>query len=244
MKSCLSIIISLVGILTTVGCAEGVPDAGQSVKASTVSTPLSISPTTSTVMGNQSVPLYATGGTAPYTFRITSGMGTIDSSSGVFIAPTTSGTTQIIVTDQAGATASALITINTSLTSTWVVGQWGSCSATCGGGTQSRSSVCQDSSGAVVANSLCSASGAQPAASQSCNQQACASTIPSGTLCGMRTAIPGPPVAYVGSNIMCQGNTLTLSGGAVQGCPDGYFGAYETPDPIGANSTLIFCVKN
>ncbi|MDE3156438.1 MAG: thrombospondin type-1 domain-containing protein, partial [Acidobacteriota bacterium] len=56
----------------------------------------------------------------------------------------------------------------------WVFSDWSTCSAACGGGTQTRTAVCEDSNGTVVANSACA--GLPPAAgptSQACNTQAC-----------------------------------------------------------------------
>jgi len=54
---------------------------------------------------------------------------------------------------------------------TWEAGSWGSCSLTCGGGTQTRSVVCRRSDGQTVADSFCG--GGKPATSQACNEQAC-----------------------------------------------------------------------
>lgn len=53
----------------------------------------------------------------------------------------------------------------------WVTGGWSACSVSCGGGSQTRSVVCQRDDGQVVADSYCS--GTKPATSQSCNTQAC-----------------------------------------------------------------------
>ncbi|MFZ5439745.1 MAG: thrombospondin type-1 domain-containing protein [Myxococcota bacterium] len=58
---------------------------------------------------------------------------------------------------------------------TWMAGAWGVCSVSCGGGTQSRTVVCVDSSGAVLPASACTAT--PPATTQTCNAQAC----PAGT---------------------------------------------------------------
>lgn len=52
----------------------------------------------------------------------------------------------------------------------WFSGNWGTCSKTCGGGTQTRSSTCQRSDGQVMPDSYC---GEEPAMTQACNTQAC-----------------------------------------------------------------------
>lgn len=64
-------------------------------------------------------------------------------------------------------------TCNTAACATyrWVLGNFGTCSVSCGGGTQTRTVVCYDSSNAAVADSLCAAP--KPITSQSCNSQAC-----------------------------------------------------------------------
>lgn len=56
----------------------------------------------------------------------------------------------------------------------WVQGGFGACSATCGGGQQTQSVVCQNSAGQTLADSFCS--GTKPAATQACNTQACSVT--------------------------------------------------------------------
>jgi hypothetical protein len=57
-----------------------------------------------------------------------------------------------------------------SCTYSYSYGSWGSCSVSCGGGTQYRSATCYRSDGAVVDNGYCGAA----ATAQSCNTQACA----------------------------------------------------------------------
>ena len=57
----------------------------------------------------------------------------------------------------------------------WNTGSWGTCSASCGGGTQTRSVTCLRNDGQTVADSLCTKyAGSKPAASQQCNTQSCA----------------------------------------------------------------------
>lgn len=60
----------------------------------------------------------------------------------------------------------------TAATYDWNTGGYGTCSATCGGGTQTRTVVCQDNSGNVVDDSYCTE--AKPAVSQDCGTQLCA----------------------------------------------------------------------
>ncbi len=54
---------------------------------------------------------------------------------------------------------------------TWVPGEPGACSETCGGGTATRSVTCQNAAGNVVADNLCTET--RPDTTVACNTQAC-----------------------------------------------------------------------
>jgi len=56
-------------------------------------------------------------------------------------------------------------------TYSWLIADWGTCSADCGGGTQTRIVVCQDNNSQVVADEKCTET--KPSTSQSCNPQSC-----------------------------------------------------------------------
>lgn len=56
----------------------------------------------------------------------------------------------------------------------WVVGSWGACSASCGGGSQTRTVQCVREDDVVVDDSLCP--DPRPGTSQGCNSQPCCST--------------------------------------------------------------------
>jgi plastocyanin len=72
---------------------------------------LKISPAVVTIQPGGTQTFSATGGTAPYNFYIRSGQGTLGTSSGVFTAPASAGSTEIEVIDHAGYVAYAEVTI-------------------------------------------------------------------------------------------------------------------------------------
>src|SRR5678816_1528807 len=60
------------------------------------------------------------------------------------------------------------------LTYTWIAGAFGTCSAVCGGGLQSRVVACVRSDGVLVEDNSCTSP--RPDAQQACNVQSCTNT--------------------------------------------------------------------
>lgn len=60
-------------------------------------------------------------------------------------------------------------------TNTWNWADWGDCSKTCGGGTKTRTVLCQDQNGTTVADNLCS--GTKPATNSTCNTDPCTGDV-------------------------------------------------------------------
>ncbi len=56
---------------------------------------------------------------------------------------------------------------------TWLIGDWGTCSKTCGGGTRSRSIICKYRDGSTAADSSCTLP--KPATQEPCNTEVCTS---------------------------------------------------------------------
>ncbi len=82
----------------------------------TINSALAISPASVTLAVNNTQTFYATGGVSPYTYSILSGGGTINSSTGLFTAPVTAGTSVIKVQDTIANSITATITIVSTLT--------------------------------------------------------------------------------------------------------------------------------
>lgn len=106
------------------------------------------------------------------------------------------------------------------------LGSWGSCSASCGGGTQSRSASCTRSDGASAALSSCGS----PATSQSCNTQACASYTWSSAsqIGGCSISAPYPVNAAKSGSCSVSGatNSYSVSTGCSNG--SGYYSFSQT----------------
>lgn len=86
--------------VTSVTVVRVTDSFGQTSSASvTINGPLALSPLASFVVTNQNLTFSATGGVPPFVFSLTSGDGSINSSTGVYTAPTTPGAVGIRVTD-------------------------------------------------------------------------------------------------------------------------------------------------
>ena len=75
---------------------------------------LTVSPQSITLNEGDKYTFTAFGGTEIYTFSVASGIGAIDSKSGVYTAPQSTGTASIDVTDSAGNKVSATVTVSNS----------------------------------------------------------------------------------------------------------------------------------
>ena len=72
---------------------------------------LAIAPAAATLTAHSSLTFSATGGVPPFFFSVVSGSGTIDASTGMYTAPPGAGTDSVRVTDSAGQTNDAVITV-------------------------------------------------------------------------------------------------------------------------------------
>ncbi|MDR0651219.1 MAG: hypothetical protein LBG59_07685, partial [Candidatus Peribacteria bacterium] len=90
------------------------------------------------------------------------------------------------------------------ITYSWSTSSYGSCSASCGGGTQTRTVTCKSSDGSTVADSYCS--GTKPTTSQSCNTQLC----PTNGSCG--SANGSSRISAPTSNLCSAGTASSVSG--------------------------------
>lgn len=99
--------------LSTVRITDAVGNISES--AVTVNGPLAISPATLNLATQSVHTMVASGGLPPYTFSVFSGGGTINSSSGDYTAPVSSGTAVLRVTDSSGQSIDAAVSIYNSL---------------------------------------------------------------------------------------------------------------------------------
>ncbi len=81
----------------------------------TVNSALQISPISQTMMTNATLNMSATGGVSPYFYSLSSGLGSVDSVTGLFTAPATNTMANLIVTDSIGNTSSSTITVTSLL---------------------------------------------------------------------------------------------------------------------------------
>ncbi len=93
------------------GCGDFVlwdlaaPDEGGNTGA-----PLMIAPVSATVFAGSTFPFSAEGGTAPYTFIVVEGSGTVDSETGLYAAPSGPSADVVRVIDAAGDSSDARVT--------------------------------------------------------------------------------------------------------------------------------------
>jgi hypothetical protein len=120
-----------------------------------------------------------TGGTEPYTYEVQGTFGTIGSATGLFQAGATAGTVTVMVYDSAGHVQPATVNVETGLaaavTFAWAEGTYGTCNATCGPGTQTRTVACTGSNGDAGIAADCE--GPAPSTTQTCEIQACPATL-------------------------------------------------------------------
>jgi len=104
-------------------------------------------------------------------------------------------------------------------TYSWTTGSWGNCSASLGGGNQSRTVYCNNASNSVVADSFCTDT--KPAVSQSCNLQVklvsgqqinCADTSAAGSIYKTYAGRCGEPagIAYWNNSVAASGQATTI----------------------------------
>lgn len=77
---------------------------------------LTLTPASASVLPSGTDQVTASGGTAPYTYYVATGSGTINSTTGLFTAPATAESDSLVVQDAAGNLAYATITVSTTAT--------------------------------------------------------------------------------------------------------------------------------
>ncbi len=112
------IINALTGLYDATGVSSGsavieVRDssANTAFAAITINPSLVITPQTQTIGFGEQINFSASGGDIPYTYSILTGNGSVNSSSGLFVGPSTIGTTVVRVTDNSGNSVDSIVTI-------------------------------------------------------------------------------------------------------------------------------------
>lgn len=91
--------------------AASVEEGKESGDDTPAAQPLSISPASVAVEKEHTVDFAATGGSSPYLFSLASGSGSINPTTGLYTAPSSTGSATVRVTDNAGAFADASVTV-------------------------------------------------------------------------------------------------------------------------------------
>lgn len=120
--------VSLIGIflMPSLGCqlrlardvvppqtasTETTSESTASTSSTVAPTALSIAPEAKTLMTGNSFAFTGSGGTLPYSFSLSSGIGSVSPTTGLYTAPATVGSATVRVTDASGQTADAAVTI-------------------------------------------------------------------------------------------------------------------------------------
>ena len=120
-------------------------------------------------------------------------------------------------------------------TYSWSIGGWGTCSATCGGGTQTRTVTCiRSGDNKISPDTFCTSQGAgtKPPTSQPCNTQSCVQVYPADGIacCGTSGGVLIPDC------VGAQGGLCSISTGWWVG---NYYNATNTKDPCWYHSARI-----
>ena len=170
------------------------------------STAIYLTPISSIVSANGTVLLSASGGVKPYTYVLISGLGTVNTSTGYFVASGSAGTSQVEVIDIQGNSAVATITITSGV----------SMNATTASSTSVTSVSTADGdtcpSGSVLAGTTYGVNGNR-------------------SICGSTGASSGGSTTVLTQIRLTAGGTHRYG----VACPTGYFAMGYTPDCFGNN---------
>ncbi|MCM2323523.1 MAG: hypothetical protein NDJ90_09705, partial [Oligoflexia bacterium] len=100
--------------LATIRVRDGLGNTADA--AVTIVEPLSLSPGTISLLKGSGIVFSARGGLDPYSYAVKTGQGSINNSTGAYIAPSVAGTATIEVTDSLGTKAESAVTIYDGLT--------------------------------------------------------------------------------------------------------------------------------